>query len=167
MHVHQPKNPSPPIRRDIHRLDDWHHDPYVVGKKWPQPTYCPDCNLSYRNTLWRREPVPEGAEAHRCPACLRIRDRCPAAYLTLSGEFFRQHQDEIIQRVELLAEDEFQRYPLNRMMSREDDGEHYVIQYTEPNSARNTGYDLQSIYQGRIRIAYDRDAYMVRVFWTR
>lgn len=50
--------------------------------------------------LVRREQLlQEDAHQTYCPACHRISDRFPAGYVTLSGEFFATHEQEVLQQV--------------------------------------------------------------------
>ncbi len=157
--------PSP--RRDTHRLQERRHDPYLVRQKWQEPCHCPDCGLVYRHAFWQRAVIPAHSTAHQCPACLRIRDRCPAAFLTLTGPFFEAHREQILRQVWHLEEEERLRYPLGRIMLEEDVASDHVIQYTDPHLARMTGFALHSAHQGQIRLVYQDDEYLVRVYWTR
>jgi len=160
-------NTSPQPRRDIHRLQEWRHDPYLVRHKWREPCHCPDCSLVYRHGFWQRADVAAHSTAHPCPACLRIRDRCPAAFLTLSGDYFEQHRHPILRQVGRLEVEERLRYPLGRIMLEEDIGEEHVIQYTDPHLARLTGYALHAAHRGQVRLLYQNDEYLVRVYWVR
>src|SRR5687768_3394354 len=93
------------------------HDSYKSGRKLAGPAACPDCGAVYRRGRWRWELAPVGALAARCPACLRVRDRLPAATVTLSGRFFAQHRDEILARVRSCAEAETRTHPMQRIMA--------------------------------------------------
>ena len=70
------------------------HDPYMKGSKPVEPTVCPECGVVFSGGRWQwQADAPEGAQKEWCPACQRIRDKVPAGFLTLSGEFFYARGD--------------------------------------------------------------------------
>lgn len=162
------ENRTPNARtHDTHRLEEWRHDPYQTIRKWPEPCYCPDCGVVYRHGNWLWADIPEQGIAVHCPACLRIRDKCPAAFLVLSGGFFVQHKEEILKRVSAVEHELRSQHPLMRIMEEQESGTEYHILYTDPHLARTTGQAIHSAYRGRLHIAYQKNEYLLRVFWVR
>ncbi len=159
--MHQP-------RRD--RMYEEHvKDPYIARGKPPEPTACPDCDAIFHKGRWRWGEAPEGARRQQCPACSRIRDRVPAAILTLSGDFFSSHREEIMKLVRHTEERETAEHPLERIMEIADpEGEsQVVISYTGIHLAKGTGEALQHAYRGSFDFAYpDRDTVM-HASWKR
>lgn len=155
------------VNRDIHRLEEWQHDPYHARVKWIEPSFCPECGAVYHKGHWQWLTVPANSEAVFCPACQRIKDHCPAAFLTLKGDFFGQHRDEILQRVHRVEEAERQRHPLKRIMSEDESGNACVIHFTDPHLARTAGQAIHAAYQGQLDIDYQKDEYLLRVTWQR
>ena len=71
-------------------------DPYLARGKSAGTAKCPDCGAVCFRGRWSWRAAPSTAKDHRCPACQRVHDKVPAAYLTLRGEFVRQHEDEVM-----------------------------------------------------------------------
>jgi len=73
------------------------HDPYKPRRQLSEPSRCGECGVVYANGRWQwvSEPPADAGELV-CPACRRTRDRVPASLLTLSGEFFEAHREEIL-----------------------------------------------------------------------
>ncbi|MGI9213031.1 MAG: BCAM0308 family protein [Methylococcaceae bacterium] len=165
--MHQENLSSHTLTRDTHRVEEWRHDPYLSRKKWPEPCYCPDCGVVYRHGNWQWADIPEHGTAIHCPACLRIRDKCPAAFLVLAGDFFTQHKEEIIRRVRTVEDEHRGQHPLMRIMAEQDSGTEYHILYTDPHLARATGQAIHSAFRGQLHITYQKNEYLLRVSWVR
>jgi hypothetical protein len=72
------------------------HDPYMSKSKLPEPTVCPQCHAADHQGRWTWTPRPAVAHEEMCPACLRIRDKNPAEFLTLRGRYLQEHKANII-----------------------------------------------------------------------
>ena len=81
-------------RRGDRLLKELDHDPYHSKVKVKEPTECPDCGAVYHGGRWTWGEAPRGAAETRCPACQRIHDKVPAAFLTPQGDFRQQHGEE-------------------------------------------------------------------------
>lgn len=157
--IHQP-------RRD--KMYEQHvKDPYIAREKWKEPTACPDCGAVYHKGHWQWTAAPQGAHAHRCPACARIHDHVPAGYLTLDGDFFRNNQEEIMHLIRNHEQREKAEHPLERIMSVNDTEDGVVIEFTGVHLTQGTGEAIHHAYQGDLDIAFnDRDS-QIHVDWTR
>ena len=152
---------------DTHRIEEHQHDPYMRHAKWREPCYCPECEAVFHEGRWQWLPMPECAEAVLCPACLRVRDHVPAAYLTLAGEYFVLHREEIMHLVGRIEREEKRAHPLKRIMSVDEQENNSVILYTDPHLARATGRALQSAYKGELNVETQTGEYLLRVLWQR
>ena len=162
------KDPSQQPRRDS-TYEQHVDDPYLARGKLKEPTACPDCGAVFRNGRWQWSAAPAGAHSHRCPACSRIHDKAPAAQLTLSGEFYRGHRDEIMSLVHNTEEKEKQEHPLERIMAVDEATNEpgVVISYTGIHLAKSTGNAVHHAYQGQFEFEYtDRDS-VLRLSWQR
>ena len=95
----KPRTPPPGFKR-IHRDRKIHevvHDSYQARSKPVEPAVCPDCGALFHKGGWKWLPAPAQAHRELCPACHRIRDKFPAGYVALDGEFLREHRDEVLQ----------------------------------------------------------------------
>ena len=143
------------------------HDSYKSGRKIRGPARCPDCGAVYRRGRWRWEAAPRVAAAARCSACLRIRDRLPAASVTLSGRFFAGHRDEILGRVRSCEEAEKRTHPMQRIMAIAASGAGMRITTTDAHLARRIGDALHHAYKGELEYRYNKEDNLLRVAWRR
>lgn len=157
--VHQP-------RRD--RMDEEHvTDPYRARGKWPEPTACPECGAVFHKGHWQWGEVPANAEHHLCPACQRERDRVPAGQVTLSGEFFATHREEILHLVRNAESKARAERPLERIMKIRDEPDGTVVTFTDRHLAHGVGEALHHAYQGKLDTHYTDEADLLRVSWSR
>lgn len=150
--------------RLIRELD---HDPYHTKRKIKGPALCPDCGAVFSNGRWTWDTAPADAAEHRCPACQRIADQVPAAFLTLRGEFLTSHRDEIMNLVHNYAERERREHPLKRIIDTTEDEGQTVMTFTEAHLARGIGEALHRAYEGDVDYEYTKDDIMLRVTWAR
>lgn len=150
--------------RLIHELD---HDPYHSKRKITEPAVCPDCGAIFSKGRWAWGEAKPDAHEQRCPACQRVHDRVPAAFLTLRGAFLAEHRDEIMNLVDNYEQREKKEHPLKRIMSREQKGDEIEICFTDAHLARGIGEAIHHAYEGDIDYQYTREDIMLRVTWER
>ncbi|HZR03817.1 MAG TPA: BCAM0308 family protein [Burkholderiales bacterium] len=153
--------------RQDRQIEDVVHDAYRERYHPPEPAVCPTCAVVYEHGAYHWKPRPEGAQEHVCPACRRIADRYPAGYLTLEGEFFRAHRDEIMGLVHNEAARAQAEHPLERIIGIEEQDGRAVITTTDVHLPRRIGDALHRAYRGESETKYARDEYQVRVRWSR
>ena len=107
------------------------------------------------------------ASKHTCPACQRIKDRVPAAFLTLGGEFLLSHKDEIMNLVHNYEKRERREHPLKRIMGSEQKTDGIELSFTDAHLARGIGEALHGAYEGNVDYQYTKGDIMLRVNWTR
>lgn len=149
-------------------LSEREHDPYRDRGKPAEPSACPDCGAVFHDGRWQWLSAPPDAEPQMCPACRRVRDRLPAGFLTLDGEFFHAHRAEIMSRVQSHALHVRQEHPLQRLMDVEDreDGS-CLVTTTDAHLARGLGEAVQQAWRGDLAFHYERAQTLLRVRWRR
>jgi hypothetical protein len=158
-HIHQP-------RRD--RMAEEHvGDSYRARGKWPEPTTCPDCGAIFEHGHWQWGAAPPGAEQHRCPACQRIHDRVPAGELTVSGEFFAAHRDEIMHLIRNTEAKARAEHALERIMDIKEEADHVLITFTDVHLVHGIGEALRHSYHGELDSRYTDEGDLLRVTWSR
>ena len=157
-------------RERIHRdrqIEDYVHDPYRERYKPREPAVCPICGVVFEHGRLHWKARPANANEHICPACHRIHDQLPAGYLTLSGSFFEEHKEPILQ---LIKNDELQakaEHPLERIIDIQTEDGKLVVRTTDLHLAKRLGDAVHSAYQGDLETKYSQDEYLVRVYWSR
>jgi NMD protein affecting ribosome stability and mRNA decay len=156
------------IRRDAGVDRPTHQDdPYRVAHKPPEPTRCPQCQASFHDGRWTWDEAPDDAYEQMCPACQREHDRFPAGYVTVKGEFFAEHRDEILSLITNHEKKEKALRPLQRIMGIEDKRDGVEVTTTDSHLARGIAEALHDSYKGDLKLRYSRDENLVRATWKR
>jgi len=143
------------------------HDTYKSRSKPVEPAVCPDCGALFHEGRWQRLPAPARVHRELCPACHRIRDKFPAGYVVLDGEFLSGHRDEVLHLLRHVESRESAEHPLQRIMdiSREDGST--VVTTTDPHLARALGEAVHRAYRGKLEFHYNPEQNLLRVHWAR
>lgn len=142
-------------------------DPYREQAKLPEPTSCPDCGLIYHQGRWQEGEPPPSCNMHLCPACRRIKDRAPAAQLSLSGDYFFGHRNVIMKTIHNHAELEKSEHPLERLMNIEEENGAFIISFTGVHIANRIGHALVHGYDGKLSANYADGGGLTRLSWSR
>ena len=153
-------------RRDrlIHELD---HDPYHSKRKVKEPTVCPDCGAIFSKGRWTWGEAESNAHQQPCPACQRVHDGIPAAFLTLRGDFLDDHREEIMNLVSHYEQREKAEHPLKRIMDSVVKEDATEITFTDAHLARGIGEAIHHAYEGDIDYQYTKEDILLRVTWER
>jgi len=150
-------------------IKDEIHDPYMARCKPVEPTVCPQCKVVFSSGRWQwQDAIPAKANELLCPACQRMRDNIPAGILTLKGDYFTEHRDEIMRLVNNKVDAQNKQHPMKRLMGveQQDDGS-CEISFTDMHLPRGVGEAIEHACKGELDIRYTRDADLVRVYWQR
>jgi NMD protein affecting ribosome stability and mRNA decay len=153
------------VRRD-QLLQEAEHDSYKSKGKLSEPTLCPDCGAVYHAGHWQWLDKPKEAHQQYCPACHRIRDHFPAGYVSLVGDFFEAHEQEILQLIRNHEAKEKASHPLQRIMTIENVKHGTVVTTTDIHLARGIGDALHHAYRGELEYHYNKEQNLLRVNWT-
>lgn len=162
---------TPPGFRLIARHDgifeEQVHDTYQTKGKLPEPTVCPKCSAVFHKGRWQWLGVPANAHQHNCPACQRILEHQPAGFVTLAGEFFVTHRDEIVSLIHNVEKKEKTEHPLKRIMATEEEDNGVLITTTDIHLARGIGEAIHHAFQGDLEFHYNPAENLLRVNWSR
>jgi len=153
--------------QDAQRATRHKDDPYMPTAKPAEPTVCPTCKAVFADGRWSWQRPPSEAAEMNCPACQRIQDDFPAGYVTIKGEFFKEHRDEIIAIINSKEDREKATHPLQRIMAIEDVREGLQVTTTDSHLARGIGEALHDAYKGDLKLRYSRDENLLRAIWKR
>jgi hypothetical protein len=163
-----PDTPPGGVARYRDRIwDDKRVDPYQARGKYPEPTVCQDCEAVFRRGRWAHGDAPHDAPRDLCPACRRIRDKLPAGSVTLAGDFYAAHRQDLLALVRNEADNERAEHPINRIMDIEEHPDRAVVTTTDIHTPHRIGTALERAYQGKLEMQYGDDEYSVRVIWRR
>ena len=124
------------------------HDAYQEREKYPDPTLCPRCGALYVNGRWTWKNKPEQTYETVCPACRRIAANYPAGFITISGCFFAEHQNEVMNLILNEEKREKGDRPLERIISIVGAGDRTTVTTTGIHLARRIGDALHRAYAG-------------------
>jgi NMD protein affecting ribosome stability and mRNA decay len=142
-------------------------DSYKTKGKLSEPTVCPDCVAVFHAGHWQWLEKPKDAHQTTCPACHRIRDQFPAGYVSLSGEFFAAHEQEILQLIQHRETREKAEHPLQRIIAIEKTKQGTLVTTTDIHLARGIAEALHHAYQGELEFHYNSDQNLLRANWSR
>lgn len=131
--------------------------------------YC-GCGAVFRNKRWVQEASdsarPEG-QSLLCPACHRISDQNPAGIISLRGDYYASHAEEIHNLVNNTAQASAAKNPLGRVMdfSKEKDG--VTITTTDVKLAQKIGRVVFKAHGGELHYTWSHAGPPVRVTWSR
>ncbi len=136
-------------RHDLQRRDrliqERGHDHCQAKMKLREPTVCEGCGAVFHKGRWSWGEALPGAEKALCPACMRRRDRMPAAHLTLRGTFPADHRQEVMQLARHHEERERAEHPLMRIMAVEESTGEIRLSFTDAHLARGIGEALRDV----------------------
>jgi hypothetical protein len=143
------------------------HDPCMSKSKLPEPTVCPQCRAVYHRGRWTWLPWPAAAHEEMCPACLRVRDKYPAGFLTLRGPYLQEHRADIINLAHNEEADEKAEHALHRIMAFEERAEQVLITTTDIHLPRRIGEALHRAHRGELDFHYEEEGSLPLVSWQR
>jgi hypothetical protein len=145
-------------------------DPYLSRKSYKEPTLCPRCGLVYRYRRWQRIPdfdPGEAIERHKCPACRKEEDHYVMGIVYITGDFFNQRRDEIVNMLKNEEKKEVSHNPLDRIMGIIEDKGGVRVETTSENFAAHLGRMLYHSYGGNVEYKFSDEQKLARVFWHR
>jgi hypothetical protein len=102
-----------------------------------------------------------------CPACRRIADNYPAGEIVLKGEFFRQHQQDVLNLVRNTEKQEKEKHPLERIMAINENDTATVVTTTGIHVARRIGEAVAHAFKGQYSFRYGDGEKSIMVKWER
>jgi hypothetical protein len=164
---------NPRATRPRSFLDD-SHDPYIADGHPPDGTICTHCSAFYENQHWNIDPkraqtlrASGAANEVVCPGCRKIAERNPHGVITLSGDYWPQHRDDILNLVRNEEARGIQTNPLERIIDIREDGKELVIETTNEKLAQRIGRAIHSAHKGEIEYKWPEGTRLVRVLWER
>jgi NMD protein affecting ribosome stability and mRNA decay len=153
--------------KDERAYDKRNEDPYQSKGKYQEPSICTGCGAIFKKGHWNWGAAETGAHKHMCPACQRIHDRVPAGIVTISGDFFAQHQQEILNLVHNIEAKEKSQHPLQRIMNLTMEENGATLALTDFHITKSIVEALQHAYQGESDLHFADKDNVMRASWKR
>ncbi|TFH01374.1 MAG: ATPase [Calditrichales bacterium] len=153
--------------RNDRLIKEKRHDAYFNASKLSEHTVCIECGALFSNGRWTWKSHPVEVTNSHCPACKRCADNYPAGRIALSGEFFRDHKDEIINFIQNVGNQEKNERPLERIMNIRSERQSARVTTTGIHIARRIGEALSRAYKGDYSFKYLDEDDQIRVTWHR
>jgi NMD protein affecting ribosome stability and mRNA decay len=157
-------------RKSIDTADD----PYRQKMGRAEAAICTRCHAVYKNKRWylseniyKNTAGQSGVVEVTCPACKKIKDSFPGGIVRISGDFIRDHVEEIMNLVRN-EEDRARGFnPLERIMKihRLENG--YEITTTNEKLAQRIARRLERAYQGHVNYKWSDGTKLLRAEWVR
>lgn len=131
--------------------------------------YCA-CGAVFRNKRWGLETIGAAQQEGQnivCPACHRITDQNPAGIISLSGDFYSAHADEIHNLVNNTAQSSAAKNPLGRVMDINKEKGGVTITTTDVKLAQKIGRVVFKAHGGELHYTWSHAGPPVRVTWCR
>ncbi len=140
-----------------------------------EASLCTTCKAIYQNKRWFFDEKLAGKLAGTdkvkevtCPTCRKIKDHYPEGILTLSGEFLKEHQDEITARLKKEAARVSGRSVADRIIAmKEEAPDRLVVETTTEKMAQHLGRAVYKAYKGELHFQWGEMTKFVRVNWSR
>lgn len=150
-------------------------DPYLPWGGRHEIAICTTCKAIYQNKRWffneelyRQYFGRETTNRVTCPSCKKIQDRYFEGVLTLEGEFFAQHREEIITLLNRESGRVSGKNPLDRVIKMIPEGDRrLVVETTTEKMAQHLGRAVYRAYKGDLDFRWSHMNKFVRVYWTR
>ena len=150
---------------------DTEKDPYLSKAVSGGSGKCVKCSAIYKNKRWalpkEGAPVDAALKKLTCPACQKIKDKFAGGYVTLKGDFLKEHRGEIMNLIKNKEIRAIRNNPLERIMDIKDVGNSIEITTTTDKFAQMLGRIIHKAFSGTIEYKWSDDVKIARVLWQR
>ncbi len=156
------------IRRNVQDYDD----PYIIEEQLRDNSVCKRCGDIYMSGRWYPKDYPlenKNISLHStvCPACRKELDRVPGGVVKITGDFFKEHKDEVMNLIHNEASRAQSDNPLERLLNIESHDDEVEITTTNEKLAQKIGRALFKAYSGNIEYKWSEDNKLARINWHR
>ncbi|HBO85265.1 MAG: hypothetical protein A2073_04765 [Deltaproteobacteria bacterium GWC2_42_11] len=152
---------------------DAYKDSYLSKDDQHEMAMCKQCHAIYHNKRWSfDEKLYMKKRDHKktllvlCPACQKIRDKYAEGFVTLKGNYLKEHKQDILNLIKNEEEKAMGYNPLERIIEIKDRGSVVNITTTHEKLAQRLGKKVHKACQGRLEIKWTEDR-VTRVVWER
>lgn len=142
------------------------------GARYREPSVCDGCGSVYLRKTWRIDrrmatELLDRAHWAVCPACTQRRTGIAYGRVVVTGAFALEHEEEIRRRITNVAARARFTQPQRRTITIERDGKQIDVLTTSQKLAHRIVKELQKLFGGRARYAWDAKDGALYATWTR
>jgi NMD protein affecting ribosome stability and mRNA decay len=149
-------------------------DPYLP-EEGQEAAACTQCHALYQNKRWffDADLYARLAGTHKvrevlCPTCHKIKDRYAEGILTLSGDFFVEHRQEIVRLLKKEADRVGARNVMDRIIQMTlEEEDRLRVETTTEKLAQHLGRAVYKAYKGDLQFHWGEVDKLARVYWNR
>lgn len=146
-------------------------DAYLPQMGIKEPAICARCGAVYKNKRWSVDDgvleKSAGVAKVDCPACRRIIEKNPAGIVSMSGKYFLEHKDEIINMVKKVETRSGLKNPLGKIIDITAGKGSMTVTTTEDKLAQKIGREIYKAHHGELHYRWSHEEHFVRVEWSR
>lgn len=172
---HPTANPGTPDPRAVLARDQIHDfdDPDRPDLGYPEDTVCSRCHAVYRNKHWTRDDrraetlLQAGANQVVCAGCSIVEQRNPRGIVTLSGDYWPQHREEIFNLIRNEEARGIETNPIERIIDIREEGDRLIVETTNEKLAQKIARSINKAHSGTLVYHWPDTNRLVRVEWER
>ena len=134
-------------------------DPYQP-EEGQEASLCDTCRAVYQNKRWFFDAKladklagTDKVKSVTCPTCRKVNDRYSEGILTLSGDFFKEHRDEVVNLLKKEAERVGKRSVPDRIITMTEEAtDRLVVETTTEKLAQHLGRAVYKSYKGELTL---------------
>jgi hypothetical protein len=142
--------------RHLQLLDE-RRDPYNDYFALEGEAQCSGCGAVYKDGRWQWMEPSIDAASIRCPACRRIEEQAPAAYVEIESSFSLDRRGQLIDSIRETERLEKSVDPMQRIMAIEETGKQLRVTTSDVRLARTIAQFLQASYRCELDFHFDRN----------
>lgn len=152
-----------------------YNDPDIPEYHLPDDTVCSRCGAVYRRRHWtfddaRRDLIVAAGSPTKtviCPGCKITIERNPHGIVTLAGDYWPEHRDDLLNLVRNEEKSAMRDNPLERIIEIREENGRLVIETTKEKLAQRIGRAIHGAHKGELDYRWPDDDQLVRVSWER
>jgi hypothetical protein len=156
-------------RDEIHNFDS----SYIPDGHYPDDTVCSRCHAVYHNQHWNRDDrraetlLESGAATVVCAGCKIVEERNPGGIVTLRGDYWPQHREDILNLIRNEETRGIHTNPLERIIEIREEGDSLIIETTNVKLAQKIARSIDKAHSGTLDYHWPNTNHLLRVYWER
>jgi hypothetical protein len=150
------------------------NNPYTPEFHFPDDTVCSHCGAIYFNQHWnrddkRRDLVMASGAANEivCPGCTMVAERNPQGIVYISGDYWPQHREDILNLIRNEEGRGMATNPIERIIDIREEEDALIVETTNTKLAQHIGRALHKAHKGEVDYRWPDGDHLLRAYWER